>query len=294
MSKSLTLIANPAAGGGSSIKQLPKVIKKLESLGFDVIAKQSKSIEDAHDLAVQASKDGRLVVAYGGDGLVGKIAGALSEFQGAMGVIPAGRGNDFARVLSIPKDSLAACELLLNGSPKLIDTGLANGVPFVGNAIIGYLSESSALGNEIKMPLLKGRFAYTYAGFRVLMSWKPQRFNLKIDGEDRSFSGFGVFVSNSGTHAGGQRMVPTADINDGFLDLLIIKDLSKLKFIKLILRSFKALPLPEYGVEVHKAKEVVVESDECSEEVYADGESIAKVPVTINCVPNAVSVIVPG
>ena len=100
--------------------------------------------------------DGDTVVAVGGDGLVGCLAGALMNTDGALGIVPAGRGNDFARALDIPRDPVQATRLVVQGEERLLDVGAVDGKPFVGIASVGFDSDANRIANETK--LVKGNW----------------------------------------------------------------------------------------------------------------------------------------
>src|SRR5947209_20144940 len=107
-SRRLALIVNPSAGGGRAGAALPDVQDALRRLGLEHRVETTRSLEHARELAVEAAERGEAAVAFGGDGLVGAVAGALAHSGGVLGVLPGGRGNDFARVLGIPLEPVPA------------------------------------------------------------------------------------------------------------------------------------------------------------------------------------------
>ena len=111
MSRRLALVVNPAAAGGRSLSVLPPVEDELRRLGTEYRVVRSDSGEHAKRLAREMAGSGEVSVAVGGDGLVGTLAGALCECEGTLAIVPAGRGNDFARVLEIPTDPVEAIRL---------------------------------------------------------------------------------------------------------------------------------------------------------------------------------------
>src|SRR5436190_10964413 len=106
MSRSISLIVNPVAGGGRAAKALPRVEERLRALGVAFHTERTRDLDHARDLARSAAEAGETVVTLSGDGLVGCVAGVLRELPGSvLGILPGGRGNDFARVLGIPRDA---------------------------------------------------------------------------------------------------------------------------------------------------------------------------------------------
>ncbi|MFL5905421.1 MAG: diacylglycerol/lipid kinase family protein, partial [Solirubrobacteraceae bacterium] len=108
MDRRVALIVNPVAGGGRSRKRLPAVEGELRALGIDFHREETSSLVNAEQLAREATRSGEAVFTLGGDGLVGAVAGALAETGTPLGVLPGGRGNDFARVLGVPRDPAEA------------------------------------------------------------------------------------------------------------------------------------------------------------------------------------------
>src|SRR5215208_2815038 len=128
MPPSVRLIVNPSAGAGRAAKALPGVEAALHDAGIDFQTVHTTSIAHATELAGQAARMGQIAAAMGGDGMVGCVAGA----NGVLAVVAGGRGNDFARVLGIPKDPAGAVALIAAGHERAIDLGQAGGKPFVG------------------------------------------------------------------------------------------------------------------------------------------------------------------
>src|SRR5205807_6033374 len=123
---------------------------------------------------------GETAVAFGGDGLVGAVAGALVGSDGVLGVLPGGRGNDFARVLGIPGSAREACGVLASGVVEALDLGQVGERTFIGIASAGFDSEANRVANETR--LVRGNLVYAYGALRALASWRPARFEVRIDG----------------------------------------------------------------------------------------------------------------
>src|SRR3954451_15111717 len=139
MDRDACLLVNPSAGGGKAARVLPDVEAELRRLGIEFRTAQTTSLEHAAALATEAAGRGEAVVTLSGDGLIGHIVGVLSEADDALlGVLPGGRGNDFARVLGIPLEAVPACAVLRDGDPRTLDIGDAGGRPFIGIASVGF------------------------------------------------------------------------------------------------------------------------------------------------------------
>jgi len=124
----ISLIVNPSAGGGRAAKLLPKVQDRLRLLGVEHHTELTRDLPHAQELARTAAAAGETAVVLSGDGLVGAVAHVLRGHADAvMGVLPGGRGNDFARVAGIPLDPEQACDVIANGTAQPVDLGDVDG-----------------------------------------------------------------------------------------------------------------------------------------------------------------------
>jgi YegS/Rv2252/BmrU family lipid kinase len=286
----LALFVNPAAAGGRGARALAEVRDELDRLRARYRVMDTRSLEHAREEALEAAAREETVVAIGGDGLVGCLAGALMSTKSALGIVPGGRGNDFARVLGIPRDPTQAARLLVEGSERSLDMGEVNGRPFVGIASLGFDSDANRLANETK--LVKGDLVYLYAGLRTLAAWKHATFDVVVDGERHSVTGYGVAVANSKAYGGGMYLVPHAELDDGRLDVLLIEADSKLHHLTLVPKVFKGTHVDDPCMRWLSGSVVEVSSDRPFT-VYADGDPIAELPVTVRVSKQALRVIAP-
>ena len=288
----LALIVNPSAGGGRAGESLPDVQDALRRLGLEHRVETTRSLEHARELAVEATEREEAAVAFGGDGLVGAVAGALAHSGGVLGVLPGGRGNDFARVLGIPLEPLPASAVLAQGIVRALDLGEADGRTFVGIASCGFDSEANRIANEAR--LVRGNLVYAYGAIRALMRWRPARFELILDdGQQHVVTGYSVGAANSKAYGGGMYAAPDAELDDGLLDIVALADMPKRRFLfSLMPKVFKGTHINEPEVTVLRAREVAISADR-SFAMYADGDPIAQLPVTVRALAGAVRVIVP-
>jgi YegS/Rv2252/BmrU family lipid kinase len=285
----LTIVMNPASAGGKSLRLLPTVKDELSAAGAACRVVETRDILHASEAAHEAAERGETVVALGGDGLVGSLAGALRG-SGSLGILPGGRGNDFGRALGIPQDIRAACRVLLEGEERTLDLGEANGRPFACIASTGYDSEANRIANEAR--LVRGNLVYAYAAIRALVSWKPTRFAVSLDGHEHRFEGYTVAAANSSYYGGGMKMAPAADPADGMLDVIFVRQTSKLRFLANLRKVFAGTHVELEEISVHRAREVEIRADRPFD-VYADGEPITSLPATVKVIPGALRVIAP-
>src|SRR5688500_4091150 len=148
---------------------------------------RTRSIEHGVEEARRAAAQGEIPVVMSGDGLIGRVGGALAEGEVPMALMPGGRGNDLARVVGIPTEPEAAAALIARGTTQTIDVGEANGRRFLCIASCGFDSDANRIANETRW--LKGNLVYLYAALRALAAWNPARFTLTLDGERREVIG---------------------------------------------------------------------------------------------------------
>jgi YegS/Rv2252/BmrU family lipid kinase len=292
----LALIVNPSAGGGRAARELPGVEAALRGHGLEHHVERTRSLDDARELARKAMTAGETAVAFGGDGLIGAVAGALADSNGVLGVLPGGRGNDFARTLGIPLEPQAACDVLARGTVKPLDLGQVTGADgddrtFIGIASCGFDSDANRIANETR--LVRGNLVYAYGALRALIGWRPATFSLSLDGApSRSATGYTIAVANSKAYGGGMWIAPDASLTDGMLDIVIVGHAPKLKFLRLLPTVFKGDHVKHANVEVIRATTIEISADRPFT-MYADGDPIAQLPVTVRALPGAVRVMVP-
>jgi YegS/Rv2252/BmrU family lipid kinase len=293
VTRRLALIVNPHAGGGRTAAQLESVQAELTRLGLEHRLELTRSIEHAQALARSASAAGEIAVAFGGDGLAGAVAGALREAdRGILGVLPGGRGNDFARALGIPLEPVPACRVLAAGTEQALDLGDAGGRTFIGIASCGFDSEANRIANSTR--LVRGNLVYAYGALRALAGWRPATFTVTIDDQPpRRFTGYSVAAANSKAYGGGMMLAPGASLTDGELDIVISGQVSKLRFLRLLPTVFDGSHVEQPQVTVLRGREVAIAADRPFT-VYADGDPITDLPATIRAVPAAVRVLVPA
>lgn len=289
--RAIALIVNPAAGGGRAGRLLGAVGHALEAHHLTHHVERTRSLEHARELARAAAEAGEVAVAFGGDGLIGAVAGALKKSDGLLGVLPGGRGNDLARVLGIPLEPVAACQVLAAGAVRAIDLGEVEGRTFVGIASCGFDSDANRIANDAH--LIRGDLVYAYAALRTLATWKPATFTVSLDhGETRPVVGCTVAAANSKAYGGGMFLAPEASLEDGLFDVVFVEDAPKLQLLRLLPLLFKGEHVRRPNVHVARAREVTIAADRPFT-LYADGDPIAELPATVRVLPGAVRVLVP-
>ena len=289
---------NPAAGGGKAARVAPSVERALREHGVSVRRVDSSDMRHARELAAAAARGGESVLVLSGDGMVGALADELRGIPGAvLGVLPGGRGNDFARVLGIPEDPVAACATLADASARPVDLGVVSrpGSPpraFIGIASVGFDSDANRIANEA--PAWLGGQVYAYGALRALVSWRPARFEIELHttGERHSFTGYTVAAANSRAYGGGMHMAPDALLDDGELELIAVEQVGKASFVANLPKVFAGTHVELPSVRALRSAEVTISADRPFT-AYADGDPIGELPVRVSALPGAINVIVP-
>ena len=211
------------------------------------------------------------IVAVGGDGTVNEVLNGLDRPDVALGIIPAGTANDFARQVGIPDDPGQAMDIILRRKPVLIDTAEMNGRRFLNVSSAGVGAEATAeTPAEAKATL--GAVAYFISGLRKLAGLEPRRARFEGPGLDADGEFLLFAVGNARATGGGTLVTPRASVRDGLLDLCIVEGMPRGDFAKLALRVKKGEHLQSDGVRYLQLPWVRVSAPEPFT-VNLDGES---------------------
>jgi YegS/Rv2252/BmrU family lipid kinase len=286
----LTLLVNPSSAGGKSLKLLPRVEAALDAHRAVFRVEKTRSLEHGADLALRAIELGEVPVVVSGDGLLGAVGGAMAGSETPLGLVPAGRGNDLARALGIPDEPEAAVAVLLGGEGRRIDVGEANGKRFLGIASVGFDSECNRLANETHW--LRGNSVYAYSMVRTLIGWRSARFALGLGDERKRISGYFVAVANNSVYGGGMYIAPDAELDDGEFDVVSIGEGGKLKFLWGLKDVLKGNHLKKDSVDVFRTPRLQLDASRPFP-VYADGDHLTDLPVSLRVLPRSLSILVP-
>jgi diacylglycerol kinase (ATP) len=288
--RSFTALVNPIAGGGRAAQRWAPLATRIGAAGADVRVESTRSRAHAVAAAHAAATEGRVVVAVGGDGLVRDVAEGVVAEHGTMAIVPAGRGNDLARVLGYPTDPGELATLLLDGSDRPCDVIALGDTVVVGNVYCGIDSVSNALINNNRR--LPARLVYRLAPVRAVLTWTAPRFTLTLDGERIVVRAHMVVVGNSGAYGHGLHIVPSARIDDGMLDVLIVRDGPRRAVASFLREAQRGTHVNRPEVSVHHAREITVDADRAVP-VCGDGEELATLPATMRISANSLRLIRP-
>ena len=297
----ILIITNPASNHGRGARSAGLAAARLRARGAEPQIRETKASGDAERIATEAIADRgeslRCVVACGGDGTIQEVAHALAKARSEssappLGLIPAGRCNDFAHALGIPKNPIRAADLLIEGTARPIDLGRVNDHYFCTVATIGIDSEVSSYVDGMRGPL-KGTVAYLYGALCVLRRYQAKTVRLSGDFGVIEQPIFLASSANTRLYGGSIPIAPDADPTDGLLDLCVIDAVSKLRALTLIPTVLAARHRNRRGVRIIQTKRFTIDADDPLE-IWADGERIARTPATIEAAPAALRVVLPG
>jgi len=280
------VLVNPTAGRGLGAEALAAAIPVLGAA--EVV--QTRDLEHARAVASAAAEEGGTVVVVGGDGIVGAVAGALRGTPARLGIVPAGRGNDFARALGIPLEPAAAARVVLGAGERVVDMARAGDRWFASIACTGFDAEVNRTANRI--PWLRGA-AYPASAVYRLARWRHADFRVTVDGVVHELPGFAVAVGVTGYYGAGMRAIPHAVPDDGELDVFLSGADARLRFLRDIPRRYDGGHVANPAVSFLRGREIRIEADRAFP-VFADGEPVAALPIRVRVEPRCLRVAVPG
>lgn len=319
--RTLAVAINPTASFGRGREVGPRVVALLRERGHVVHELVEPSLE-----AVRAAAAARLasgvdaLVVVGGDGMVNLGVELTAGTGTPLGIVPSGTGNDMARGLGIPlNDPEAAIERMLDAldhGPRVIDAaridhGTASPAGTTGTAGTASIDGAERTGgsrrfacvlsagfdaivneraNRLRRP--RGRSRYTVALLIELARLRPIAYRLVIDGEELRERALLVSVGNNTSLGGGMRVTPGALLDDGLLDVMIVRPLGRLAFLRIFPRVFAGTHVIDPRVIMRRGRSIRIEADGIV--AYADGERIAPLPIDVTIEPGALRVLAPA
>jgi diacylglycerol kinase (ATP) len=288
-SREIALLTNPTAGKGKGGKVRDHALARMRAGGLVVRNLQGRDADEALDLARQCVAEGvDALVVCGGDGMVHLAVQAVAGTSTPLGVIPAGTGNDVARYFDIPrKDPEAAADLVVAGHTRTVDLARSGTQYFVTVLAAGFDAVVNERANRMTWP--KGQMRYNIATLAALRTFQPLPYTLQLDDRELTLDAMLVAVGNGPSFGGGLRITEGAVLDDGLLDVVIIKPISKPDLIRTYPKLFKGTHVHHPQYEHHRARSVTVAAPGIVS--YADGERFGPLPLTVECVPGALTVL---
>ncbi len=281
------IILNPAAGNGKAQKlfdliepHLPQDVEVVRTTGPGHATELAREVAEQEDLTV---------VSLGGDGTHHEVInGLMPAGKAIFAVLPAGTGNDFVRTLGYPKGPRAMLDVALYGAERRIDIGRVNQEYFLTVSGVGFDAEVAGWVNQHDKKG-NGTWVFIRGILRHLIRYQSEGMTVHVDGAFRSEPTFLLAAGNSPYYAGGMKICPDADPEDGLFQVVWVKDLPRLSVLPLLTRVFRGSHVKHPRVTTFQAEQLTIEGPP-NMLVHADGEIIGHLPVTLTIMPAAIRV----
>lgn len=290
----IVIILNPAAGRGAGTQRRAWLQEWIDEAGLDAQIWETQGAGEAIELARRAAGEAELVVAAGGDGTLGEVLNGIYGSGAKLGVLPLGTGNDFARCIGIGADLNNGTWVIENGEPRHIDIGkvtlAGQSRYFMNVAGAGFDSRCALRINEHRPKILgklSGTGAYLVAVAAEIGSFQCAKLHLELDGRTVETPAVLCAIANAQSYGGGMKVAPDADLCDGLFDICLIKDVSRVEFLRAFPGVFKGQHTRHPKVEMFRAARVRLESQPPLP-VLVDGEVLGTTPAQFEILPGAI------
>lgn len=287
--KKILFVINPISGGKKKTVFNKTVLEVLDLEKFHPTFQLTTGPNHAYEIGLQAvAEKYDAVVAVGGDGTINELGAALMGTGVPMGIIPEGSGNGLALYLGIPINETAALRRINRFDVQEVDAGIINDRPFFNVAGLGFdASVSDRFANDTQ----RGPIGYLRSVINVLANYKPSKYTLRIDGETLEREAFMISVANSPQFGNNAYIAPHASVNDGILDVCIVKKFPLYFLPMMVFHLFnRSVDQSEY-VEIIPGKEIFIERKD-SGPVHVDGEPLSmEGNLSVSVKPNSLKII---
>jgi len=269
---------------------VPELIKDTIDAGvMEPVIAFSDGVAHARVIASEAIGKFDIVVAVGGDGTVNEVASAIVDTDTSLGIVPFGSGNGLSRFLGIPMDTRDAIKNLASGRTEIIDSARINGQPFFNMAGMGFDAHISEIFSHGKK---RGFISYIKSSIKEVVGYQPQNYHLDIDGKKYDYKAFMLSIANSSQYGNNVHISPKASLQDGFLDVCVIKPFPLWRFPEMSMRMLiKATESSKY-VEIIRGKQILIKREHTGP-IHLDGEpQVAGTGIDITILPKSLKVIV--
>jgi len=287
------LIINPVAGRGAGRTLAEAIVERLSAHGVAAEPHFTQRRGHAEALVADAAATHPTVIVAGGDGtLCEAVNGAMrAEQRPAIGIVPLGTGNDFAKMLGLDHDWREACRRVADGRTRRVDVGRCNGRYFANGVGIGFDAQVAAEAARVRY--LRGYAVYFLALARTLaLRYATPHVRIDHDGGSLHHTVTLVAAANGRWYGGAFRIAPDAEIDDGLLELVVARGLGRLGILRLVPRVLRGTHVRDPAVEVVRTRHAAIASD-VPLPVHLDGEALPgeALSLEIDVLAGALSVI---
>lgn len=289
--RKILIIINRKAGTDREKRLGAAIREHLPPGAFSVETTYLQYLGHGADLAREAVRRGvDTVVAVGGDGSINEISQGLLGSKTALAIVPLGSGNGLARALKIPLDVNVALQIVANGNRKPMDAGFANEHLFLSNAGVGF---DALIADRFQHSKKRGLINYARLVIGGFSSYRPSRYRINVDGEQREQQAFLMTVANGNQFGYEFKLAPDASVYDGMLDICMVPPLHFWDLLPLSMHSLRGTK--NRYMKHFTGKEIEVSSEDLSC-LQVDGDAVPLSngkTVYFRIAPGALQVIVP-
>lgn len=286
-------VHNPHSGNANRNAAIRREVDNfIQHSGLRADLVETSHPTHATQLARQAVAEGcNVIVAMGGDGTMNEVARAVVHTDATFGLIPGGSGNGLGRHLGLQGSISQALDTLIKGRVRPIDTGEINHHPFINVMGVGYDAELSGRLNHLTH---RGLWPYLREGVNLWRKYQPTKFRIRHAGETRELFALMVAVANSDQYGYDCFISPGAQVDDGLLNLVIVKPINALQFAPLAYRMRRGTADQSPHVQLLSGDRFVIESDS-ETALHTDGEVIGKATqIEVAVRPQSLRMLVPA
>jgi diacylglycerol kinase (ATP) len=284
----LILAINPTSGSGHARKRALSAEQYFAGLGISVTLLEGDSLDSFRDKFVNELEHATIsgVVAFGGDGFIHEILQHIVNREIPLGVIPCGTGNDFARSIGIHRLSLTQqLDLIAHSDLRSIDLGRVDQTWFAAILSSGFDALVNERANLMQWP--KGRMRYNIAMIEKILALKTHSYRMRLDGEFIDVEATLVTIANGPSYGGGMMVCPDARLDDGLFDVMVLAKVSRTELLKVFPKVYTGRHVGHPAVTFYRCQEIEINGSGSS---FADGEPITTLPLSAQCVSNALKV----
>ena len=284
----LILAINPKSGKGHARKRAIVAKDYFAGLGFPVEILEGHSLDDFREKFVLKIEHESIsgVVAFGGDGFIHEIIQHIVHREIPLGVIPCGTGNDFARSLGVNQLSMTQqMNLIVQSKIRSIDLGRVDERWFAAILSSGFDAVVNERANQMKWP--RGRLRYNIAMIEKIVQLRAHSYRIRLDGVHIDVEATLVTVANGPSYGGGMKVCPDAKLNDGLFDVMVLGKVSRTELLKVFPKVYSGRHVGHPAVTFYRCREIEIIGSGSS---FADGEPISSLPLSAECVSNALKV----
>jgi diacylglycerol kinase (ATP) len=289
----ILVIVNPMPKGGRALRLLPKIKQWLSQSTHHFSYVTCKNPSDMRAQMVAASNQGiEGFLLAGGDGTVHEALQAIGETALPFGLLPCGRGNDFARNIGLSSGLSFKSHFPSTLNSKTIDLPNVNGISFGSIACVGFDAAVNRLTRDQK-GFFKGKVGYVVCVLKALNDFRPFEVEIKIDHDSWQGRVMMVAIANGPFYGGGMKIAPGALMDDGQLDVYVIEEVPRWELLRQFPKVYRGLHTSHPKVVVKSGQVIRITSDE-DREIFADGEYVGNLPCIATVGRKKVSVLVPS